>query len=101
MSIAGQHPRPPNVPLLRASWSLLDGVRGVVKGIWAMLRALQAVLKSIWAVLRAFWSLSDGIWGFFRASWGMLDDGRMSPPGKCLMALFKVLLACRFWVIQE
>ena len=27
-------PRPPNVPLLRALWSLLDGIWGLLKGSW-------------------------------------------------------------------
>ena len=27
-------PAPPNVPPLRALWSLLDGICGVVKGSW-------------------------------------------------------------------
>ena len=30
-------PRPPNVPLLRALWSLLDGIWGVLKGSWGLL----------------------------------------------------------------
>ena len=30
-------PAPPNVPLLRALWSLLDGIRGVLKGSWGVL----------------------------------------------------------------
>ena len=30
-------PRPPNVPLLRAFWSLLDGIYGVLKGSWGVL----------------------------------------------------------------
>ena len=29
-------PRPPNVPLLRALWSLLDSIRGVLKGSWGV-----------------------------------------------------------------
>ena len=30
-------PRPPNVPLLRALWSLLDGIWGFLKGSWGVL----------------------------------------------------------------
>ena len=30
-------PAPPNVPLLRALWSLLDGMWGVLKGSWGVL----------------------------------------------------------------
>ena len=30
-------PRPPNVPLLRALWSLLDAIWGVLKGSWGVL----------------------------------------------------------------
>ena len=30
-------PRPPNVPLLRAFWSLLDGIWGSLKGSWGVL----------------------------------------------------------------
>ena len=30
-------PRPPNVPLLRALWSLLDGIWCVLKGSWGVL----------------------------------------------------------------
>ena len=30
-------PRPPNVPLLRALWSLLDGIWSVLKGSWGVL----------------------------------------------------------------
>ena len=30
-------PRPPNVPLLRALWSLVDGTWGVLKGSWGVL----------------------------------------------------------------
>ena len=30
-------PRPPNVPLLRAFWSLLDGIWGVLKSCWGVL----------------------------------------------------------------
>ena len=30
-------PRPPNVPLLRALWSLLDGIWGISKGSWGVL----------------------------------------------------------------
>ena len=30
-------PRPPNVPLLRALWSLLDGIWGVLEGSWGVL----------------------------------------------------------------
>ena len=30
-------PRAPNVPLLRALWSLLDGIWGVLKGSWGVL----------------------------------------------------------------
>ena len=30
-------PRPPNVPLLRAIWSVLDGIWGVLKGSWGVL----------------------------------------------------------------
>ena len=30
-------PRPPNVPLLRALWSLVDGIWGVLKGSWGVL----------------------------------------------------------------
>ena len=30
-------PRPPNVPLLRAWWSLLHGIGGFLKGSWAVL----------------------------------------------------------------
>ena len=32
-------PRPPNVPLLRALWSLLDGISGLLKGSWGVLEA--------------------------------------------------------------
>ena len=28
---------PPNVPLLRASWSLLDGIWGILNGSWGVL----------------------------------------------------------------
>ena len=34
-------PAPPNVPLLRALWSLLDGIWGVLKGSWGVLEALR------------------------------------------------------------
>ena len=30
-------PRPPNVPLLRALWSLLDGIWGLLEGRWGVL----------------------------------------------------------------
>ena len=30
-------PRPPNVPLLRALWSLFDGIRRVLKACWGVL----------------------------------------------------------------
>ena len=30
-------PRPPNVPLLRPLWSLLDSIWGVLKGTWGVL----------------------------------------------------------------
>ena len=30
-------PRPPNVPLLRALWSLFDGIWGILKGSWGVL----------------------------------------------------------------
>ena len=30
-------PRPPNVPPLRALWSLLDGICGILKGSWEVL----------------------------------------------------------------
>ena len=30
-------PRPPNVPLLRVFWSLLDGIWGFLKGSWGVL----------------------------------------------------------------
>ena len=33
-------PRPPNVPLLKALWSLLDGIWGVLKGSWGVLVAI-------------------------------------------------------------
>ena len=39
--------RPPNVPLLRALWSLLDGIWGVLKGSWGVL-----VRGQLWEVLR-------------------------------------------------
>ena len=31
------NPRPPNVPLFRALWSLLDGIWGSLKGSWGVL----------------------------------------------------------------
>ena len=33
---AAYGPRPPNVPLLRALWSLLDGIRGSLKASWGV-----------------------------------------------------------------
>ena len=36
-------PRPPNVPLLRALWSLLDGIWGLLKGSWGVL-VLRTIL---------------------------------------------------------
>ena len=33
----GLSSRPPNVPLLRALWSLLDGIWGVLKCSWGVL----------------------------------------------------------------
>ena len=36
-SICVNIPRPPNVPPLRASWSLLDGIWGLLKGTWGVL----------------------------------------------------------------
>ena len=35
--LLGHLPRPPNVPPLRALWSLLDGIWGVLEGIWGVL----------------------------------------------------------------
>ena len=32
-----QNDRPPNVPLLRALWSLLDAILGLLKGSWGVL----------------------------------------------------------------
>ena len=37
-------PRPPNVPLLRALWSLLDGIWSLLKGSWGVL-GIEPVLK--------------------------------------------------------
>ena len=34
-------PGPPKVPLLRASWSLLDGIWGLLKGSWGVLAVLE------------------------------------------------------------
>ena len=34
-------PTPPNVPLLRGLWSLLDGICGVLKGSWGGARTPQ------------------------------------------------------------
>ena len=36
-------PTPPNVPLLRALWSLLDGIWGLLRGGWGVL-VLELVL---------------------------------------------------------
>ena len=36
-AVHGGPPRPPNVPLLRALWSLLDGILGSSKGSWRSL----------------------------------------------------------------
>ena len=35
--MASYLPAPPKVPLVRASWSLLDGIWGVLKGSWGVL----------------------------------------------------------------
>ena len=42
-------PRPPNEPLLRASWSLLDGIWGALEGSWGVL-----VEEHVWNELYAF-----------------------------------------------
>ena len=34
-------PRPPNLPLLGALWSLLDGIWGVLKGSWEVLDVVR------------------------------------------------------------
>ena len=41
-SVASQ-PTPPNVPLLRALWSLLDGIWGLLKGSWGVLEIEQVM----------------------------------------------------------
>ena len=35
---------PPNIPLLRALWSLLDGIWGVLKGSWGVLVELKVMI---------------------------------------------------------
>ena len=61
-------PRPPNVPLLRAVWSLLDGIWGVLKGSWGVL------------VVSRFWVLSLGLWPL---DWALLlGTNSEREPGK-------------------
>ena len=40
-------PRPPNVPLLRAIWSLLDGIWGLLKGSWGVLAEIKVPKYSV------------------------------------------------------
>ena len=47
-------PRPPNVPLLRALWSLLDGIWGILKGSWGVL-VHREVSKSQWPSISKYW----------------------------------------------
>ena len=42
-----QLPTPPNVPTLRALWSLLDGIWGFLKGSWGVLDETSRDLKII------------------------------------------------------
>ena len=41
----GPPPGPPNVPLLRALWSLFDGMWGILKGSWGVL-AMNPMIRS-------------------------------------------------------
>ena len=53
--------KPPNVPLLRALWSLLDGIWGLLKGSWGVLVVHQIGIRQgdgicppmVWSI----WSL--------------------------------------------
>ena len=45
-ALAGSVPRPPNVPLLRALWSLVYGIGGVLKGSWGCWRDPTVCSKS-------------------------------------------------------
>ena len=40
-------PRPPNVPLLRALWSLLVGIWGILKGSWGVLVEVSDVIAAV------------------------------------------------------
>ena len=42
-------PRPPNVPLLRALWSLLNGIWGVLKGSWGVHLMYIVSTHTLWA----------------------------------------------------
>ena len=42
------YPRPPNVLRLRALWSPIDGIRGVLEGIWGVLENLNPGDPSLW-----------------------------------------------------
>ena len=52
------HPTPPNVALLRALWSLLDGISGILKGGWGVLDdvGVEAKLGS--------YAGNEGVWSF-------------------------------------
>ena len=41
-------PTPPNVPLLRALWYLLDGIWGLLKGSWGVLVVTSIRLKAFY-----------------------------------------------------
>ena len=45
--ICNNSPRPPNVPLLRALWYLLDGIWGLLNGSWGVLALIGAEILSL------------------------------------------------------
>ena len=50
------YPRPPNVPLLGALWSLLVGIWGILKGSWGVLDmvSILGIVIMIWGIYSVF-----------------------------------------------
>ena len=73
-------PRPPNVPLLRAVWSLLDAIWGVLKGSWGVLvgsvfLTLILEFQCVQRCCRAFKSRGGGSKKQISAKQRQIEDG--------------------------